>query len=128
MRFTDGITLDGRAAESLLYVDPAFDWLRDHFPGNPVLPGLVMLEAAVRTASALYAGDPAADTAAALDHLVRLQVVRRVVPGDALRVRAELLDRDASGATFRAEAHVEGALAMRARFRLKPAREWSTTV
>jgi 3-hydroxyacyl-[acyl-carrier-protein] dehydratase len=128
VKFVDQISIDAaaRSAEGSLFVDAGADYLRDHFPGMPILPGLLMLEASVRTAAALWAAGeaPPADGAvlAALD---RLQVVRRVVPGETLRVRVErVAESGARGmASFTARGAVDGATAVRASFRLRAACE-----
>lgn len=118
MKFADDVRVDGAigVADGSLFVDPGADYLQDHFPGAPMLPGLVMLEAAVRTAAALWRRD----SASVLSRVDRLQVVRRVVPGETLSVRAALTEAPRDGvASFAAEGRVGGDLAMRARFQLK---------
>ena len=125
MRFIDEITLDAAAgaAEGSLFVDPHADYLRDHFPGAPMLPGLLMLEAAVRIAAAVWsARDPEQLRAGAvLEHVARLLVVRRVMPGETFIVRAQMIaDGDRPGAaSFTARGTVAGLTVIRARFRLK---------
>ena len=106
-----------------MFVDASADYLKDHFPGAPTLPGLVMLESAVRAAAALWdaTDTSAADRGAVLERVERLQIVRRVVPGELLTVDA-MRDPDAPDpgtAWFTARGTVEGGLAMRARFRLR---------
>src|SRR5204862_3856058 len=93
VRFTDSIAVDAdsRTSRAALFVDPAADYLADHFPGAPTLPGLVMLEAAVRAAAALWEQGPRGQTATAvLEHVERLQMVRRVVPGETLLIIARM--------------------------------------
>ena len=124
LRFADTIAVDLAAGTSTasFYVDPAADYLKDHFPGAPTLPGLVMLESAVRAAAALWnANDPASvDRPALLQHVDRLQVVRRVVPGETLTVETTReAGEDAGTASFMARGTVGGDSAMRARFRLR---------
>jgi 3-hydroxymyristoyl/3-hydroxydecanoyl-(acyl carrier protein) dehydratase len=117
--FTDRISVDratGVGAGSL-YVDPSADYLRDHFPGAPTLPGLVMLETAVRVAAALTEAE--GEGAALLDQVERLQVTRRVGPGDTLEVMVQRETNAPEEATFVARGSVEGMVAMRARFRLR---------
>lgn len=125
MRFADSIAVDpaGGTSRALFFVDPAADYLKDHFPGAPTLPGLVMLESAVRAAAALWeaTNGGAAGRGALLDRVERLQIVRRVVPGEVLTVDAT---QDPAGADpgtvwFTARGTVDGGLAMRARFRLR---------
>ena len=106
-------------AEGTLFVDPAAAYLEDHFPGAPMLPGLVMLESAVRLAALVWAARPAGSACAVLEHVDRLLVVRRVLPGETLIVRVALVGSSSwSEASFTAEAAVDGETAMRARFRL----------
>jgi 3-hydroxymyristoyl/3-hydroxydecanoyl-(acyl carrier protein) dehydratase len=123
VRFVDQITLDpsGGTSRASLTVDSAAEYLTDHFPGAPTLPGLVMLESAVRAAAALWdaAAPDARGHAAALEHVERLQIVRRVVPGETLIVDAHMESDGERGAQwFAARASVDGETAMRARFRL----------
>ncbi|HTM25351.1 MAG TPA: hypothetical protein VL225_09170 [Vicinamibacterales bacterium] len=123
MRFTDSITIDASAgtSQASLFVEATADYLKDHFPGAPTLPGLVMLESAVRAAAALWeAAAPEHEGAAALEHVERLQIVRPVVPGETLIVDATIEAGDGRPGTrwFMARATVGGETAMRARFRL----------
>lgn len=123
VQFVDDVRIEPSAvrADGSLFVDPAADYLRDHFPGAPMLPGLLMLEASVRTAAALWRAQPGCEEAehAVLARLERLQVVRRVVPGETLVVRVEMSgDREDRRAGFVAQGRVAGEMAMRARFDL----------
>jgi 3-hydroxyacyl-[acyl-carrier-protein] dehydratase len=124
VRFVNEIRLDvpGRSARSSLFVDPSADYLTDHFPGIPMLPGLVMLEAAVRTAAVVWPPrEQPGLTRATLDRVDRLHVMRRVVPGEILEVTAEAIDPLGDHATqmFTAIGVVAGETAMRAKFRLR---------
>jgi 3-hydroxymyristoyl/3-hydroxydecanoyl-(acyl carrier protein) dehydratase len=120
MRFTDTIFLsaDKRTAEARLFVAPDAEFLRDHFPENPMLPGLLMLEAAVRAASQLWRARCAGNCAekdlnatlsalgnqpfessltefARLARVERLSVARRVVPKEILKVQVEFIADEA---------------------------------
>jgi 3-hydroxymyristoyl/3-hydroxydecanoyl-(acyl carrier protein) dehydratase len=119
LRFTDSIAVDtaGGTSRALLFVDPTADYLKDHFPGAPTLPGLVMLETAVQAAAALLEATRPGAEGATLTHLERLQIVRRVVPGETLTV-VTTIDIETCG--FTARGTVGGDTAMRARFRLDP--------
>jgi 3-hydroxyacyl-[acyl-carrier-protein] dehydratase len=130
VQFPDTIQLDVSAARAhgRLFVHPDWELLRDHFPGAPVLPGLLMLQAAVRTGAALLAGRADAADDAELESLERLQVIRRVGPGETFSVETTMVERtpDGTSALFTADGHVGGATAMRARFRLRTITAWST--
>lgn len=43
----------GERIKTKLYVDPAFDFFRGHFPGSPVMPGVLTVEAMAQTADIL---------------------------------------------------------------------------
>jgi 3-hydroxymyristoyl/3-hydroxydecanoyl-(acyl carrier protein) dehydratase len=121
VEYTDAIRVDPStsAAEGTLFVDPKADYLQDHFPGAPTLPGLMMLEAAVRVAASLLAARRGFGSLTMLEHLDGLLVMRRVVPGETLVVRVEMVDGPSpAGASFKAEGVVADEPAMRARFRL----------
>ena len=122
MKFIDEISADlpSGSAQASLFVDPQAEYFDDHFPGNPMLPGLVMLEAAVRAAGSVWPPH-SRPVAAALDRVERFQVLRRVVPGEMLVVTVEVTDQLAEPATqtFKAVGVVAGETAMRATFRLR---------
>jgi 3-hydroxymyristoyl/3-hydroxydecanoyl-(acyl carrier protein) dehydratase len=125
MRFADSISVDlaGGTPRAVFLVDPSADYLKDHFPGAPTLPGLVMLESAVRAAAALWDATHTTGSgrSATLARLERLQIVRRVVPGETLLVETTKEPGDAAGRTmnFTARGTVGGDPAMRARFSLR---------
>jgi len=125
LQFADTITVDsaGSSARAFFFVDPAADYLKDHFPGAPTLPGLVMLETAVRAAAALWDATEADDRnrTATLQHVERLQIVRRVVPGETFTVETVREPGSTGSGTmsFTARGTVAGDMVMRARFRLR---------
>jgi len=126
--FVDEISVEAgaRSANGSLFVDAAADYLKDHFPGVPMLPGLLMLEASVRTAAALWVACAVRPMdGAVLEHVDRLQVVRRVVPGETLRVHVEMVPAtgETGTASFTARGAVDGETAVRAKFRLRAATE-----
>jgi 3-hydroxyacyl-[acyl-carrier-protein] dehydratase len=126
VKFVDAIQIDtgGASAEGTFFVEPDADYLKDHFPGFPMLPGLLMLEVSVRTAAALWAASASPPRhGAVLEHLDRLQVVRRVAPGETLRVqvRGSRNPGEPASASFTARGSVEDQTALRARFRLRAA-------
>jgi 3-hydroxyacyl-[acyl-carrier-protein] dehydratase len=123
----DRIDVDATAgvAEGVFHVCEGADYLADHFPGAPMLPGLLMLEVGVRAAAALWSRSAVPPAGGAvLQFLDRLQVVRRVVPGETLVVQTRAADEagDAGTAWFTALGHVDGQTAMRAKFRLRAVR------
>ncbi len=85
----------------------AEEYLADHFPAFPVLPGVLMVEALVQTAAWLLRVEQ--DWSCSLIQLRAARNVRYgsfVVPGETLRTEAELVEVDGQMATFKARGTV----------------------
>ena len=91
------------------------DFFKGHFPGEPVMPGVLIVEALaeVGAAAVLSLEENKGKTAyfGAIDH-VRFR--RKVIPGDRLRLECELIRRKGPVGVGRAEASVDGETAVTA--------------
>lgn len=110
------------------HVSNAEEYLLDHFPGYPVLPGVMMLEAMVQAARRL-AGPSEAPMV--LGQVRALKYGAFVRPGDTLRVTVDLSKRTDDGSVeFKGEASRLSAadtggdakVAVSGRFVLRPVR------
>jgi UDP-3-O-[3-hydroxymyristoyl] N-acetylglucosamine deacetylase/3-hydroxyacyl-[acyl-carrier-protein] dehydratase len=101
--------------KNVTYNEPFF---QGHFPGQPIMPGVLQLEAMAQLAGALLMrrGDNQSSVAVllALDG-VRLR--KNVVPGDQLRIEVETLRLKARTAEIKAQATVDGQIACEAQMR-----------
>ncbi len=82
-----------------------------HFPGNPVMPGVLIVEALAQTAAVLgYESSPEYQNGGGvlLMGLDRVRFRRPVVPGDVLRLEAEVLRARSSTWRLKTRATVEG--------------------
>ena len=102
------------------YVSLAEEYLADHFPTFPVLPGVMMLEALTQAAAwLLHRRSGFAKSFAILKEAKNVKYGTFVAPGNALRVEVEYFKpTDAGGATFKATGYVGEATAVSARIEL----------
>jgi 3-hydroxyacyl-[acyl-carrier-protein] dehydratase len=86
-------------------VSAAEEYLRDHFPGFPVLPGVMMIEAMVQAARRLVGGERPARLVLGVVRGVKYG--RFVKPGEVLRVEVSLVRTGDDGSIeFRGEGTV----------------------
>ncbi|MCO6045125.1 beta-hydroxyacyl-ACP dehydratase [Aeoliella sp. ICT_H6.2] len=85
------------------------DYLEDHFPEFPVLPGVFMLEAATQAAAWLLRfTDDLAHTIVVLREAKNIKYANFVQPGRQLRVTVEQMKKDERFATFKVAGTVDG--------------------
>lgn len=81
---------------ALKFVDPAEPLLAGHFPGDAILPGVILIEATAQTAGVMMGsrsrdaaqpdGDPAAVGSCRLGAVNRFKFLKPVRPGSELRI------------------------------------------
>lgn len=110
------------------HVSNAEEYLQDHFPGYPVLPGVMMLESMVQAARRLAGPKP---MPLVLGQVRALKYGAFVRPGSTLRVSVDLHKQlDGGAIEFKGEAHLltsslaenEPKVAVSGRFVLRPVR------
>lgn len=83
-----------------------------HFPGNPVMPGVLIIEALAQTgAVAVLSREENRGKTAYFGGMNSVRFRRKVVPGDVLMLEVEFLKEKGPIATCRAKATVDGQLA-----------------
>ncbi|MFM9959344.1 MAG: hypothetical protein ACKVZJ_14900 [Phycisphaerales bacterium] len=119
MRFELVDAIIERSAERIVThknVSAAEEYLQDHFPTFPVLPGVLMIESMVQAARALATANDPKFGRHVLGGVRALKYGTFVRPGDTLRVEVTLekvhedgrLDFKGSGSVLRPEAGVGG--------------------
>lgn len=100
-------------------VSSAEEYLGDHFPGFPVLPGVMMLEALVQAGRLLVAASPES-MPLILAEVRNVRYGNMVRPGQTLTVEVTLRGQDAQGFDLAGVGSVDGQVAVQGRFRLAP--------
>ena len=101
------------------YVSLAEEYLGDHFPTFPVLPGVLMLEALTQAAGwLLHRKNAFARSMAVLKEAKNVKYGTFVAPGNALRVEVEAVKLTESGGSFKASGTVNGNSAVSARLEM----------
>jgi 3-hydroxyacyl-[acyl-carrier-protein] dehydratase len=101
------------------YVSLAEEYLADHFPSFPVLPGVLMLEAAVQSGGwLLHHRTSFAQSMCVLREARNVKYGTFVAPGNFLRMEVELLKTTEGGATFKATGTVRERQAVQMRLEL----------
>ena len=93
--------------------EPFFD---GHFPGNPIMPGVLVIEAMAQTAALLLLHELEDRDRKVLffSGIEKARFRRPVVPGDQLRMEVESLRLRTFHSRFRGRATVDGELAVEA--------------
>ncbi len=103
------------ALKNVTFNEPFF---QGHFPGHPVMPGVLIIESMAQAAGALIKLSNAHDASQpVVFYLVKVdkaRFARPVVPGDQLRIEVEQKRRVRNMSLFCGRATVEGALAAEA--------------
>jgi 3-hydroxyacyl-[acyl-carrier-protein] dehydratase len=88
----------GVRAAGLKAVALSEDSFTDHFPGNPVLPGVHLLEGLAQTAGVLLHATTHGARIAVMASIDRARFVSFARPGDLVRLEVEIESRDADAA------------------------------
>jgi len=94
------------AVKNVSVSDP---WMAGHFPGNPVMPGVLILEAMCQAGGVLVnlSGDKGAKYLAGLD---KVRFRKRVIPGDQLVIHGRVIKKKLNMIKMEVSATVDGAL------------------
>lgn len=113
-------SLDAGRIVAVKTVTLSEEYLADHFPKFPVLPGVMMLEALTQAAGwLLHHRRGFAKSITVLKEARNVKYGTFVAPGNTLRVEVDFLkDTDVGGATFKATSTVNGAPAISGRLEL----------
>ena len=116
--FIDRIT-DLRTGESIKAVKTltlAEEYLKDHFPRFPVMPGVLMLEAMFQASAWLIRqSEGFQHSVVVLKEARNTKYAGFVEPGQTLVVSAEIMKQDDSTTTLKAQGEIDGSVAVSSR-------------
>jgi 3-hydroxyacyl-[acyl-carrier-protein] dehydratase len=96
-RFVDRLTelVPGRSGTGEYCVRGDEPFLRGHFPGDPMFPGVLLLEAAAQLAGVIAQADPALSPVPnlKLTAIRMVKILGTASPGQVIRLRAEVTRR-----------------------------------
>jgi 3-hydroxyacyl-[acyl-carrier-protein] dehydratase len=106
--FVDKVTvLEDHKISTTLRITGEEDFFKGHFPGNPIMPGVLLQEALFQSGAALMAGK----SGGGLGVVTRVQNAKFkniVRPGDTLEMEVELTDSLANASYMKGTTRVNG--------------------
>ena len=86
------ITLAGRDGRGRKWLDPHMPFFADHFPAQPMMPGVLLIECAAQAAGALWASTLAVDAPAhfILAQVMQFKIQQPVLPGATIETEVAL--------------------------------------
>jgi len=94
-------------------------FFQGHFPGKPIMPGVLIVEAMAQTAAVLVVNSIGKEVEGSLVYFMSVENARfrkMVVPGDQLRVHVERIHKRGNVWKFKGEAKVEGVICAEATY------------
>ena len=107
----------GNKATGIKNVTCNEEFFQGHFPGNPIMPGVLMIEALAQVAGLLaFRSGASAGKAVYFMSIERAKFRKPVVPGDQLKLEVTILQQRGNVWKFSGNASVENKVAAEAEF------------
>ena len=89
-----------------------------HFPGNPIMPGVLQLEAMVQTATVALNRMTGKSATTVLKNVKKMRFKTPMTPGDQAVISITITDHNDEGATVKADAKVRGKVCSMSQFEI----------
>lgn len=110
----------GKRIAAVKSLSMAEEYLADHFPGFPVMPGVLMLEAMTQASAWLVrATEDFAHSMVVLQEARNVKYGQFVQPGQTLEVSAEIIDHGEKETKLKAQGQMDGQVTLRGQLILR---------
>lgn len=110
----------GKRIAAVKSLSMAEEYLADHFPGFPVMPGVLMLEAMTQASAWLIrATDDFAHSMVVLKEARNVKYGQFVQPGQTLQVSAKIVDHGETETKLKAQGEMDGQVTLRGQLILR---------
>ena len=102
----------GESATAYKHVDESEYYFKGHFPGNPIMPGVLIVESLAQTgAVAILSMEENKGKNALFGGIDKIRFKKQVVPGDTLKLEVKIIKRKGPIGVGEAIATVDGKVA-----------------
>ncbi len=102
----------GESATAYKHVDESEYYFKGHFPGNPIMPGVLIVESLAQTgAVAILSMEENKGRNALFGGIDKIRFKKQVVPGDTLKLEVKIIKRKGPIGVGEAIATVDGKVA-----------------
>jgi 3-hydroxyacyl-[acyl-carrier-protein] dehydratase len=109
-----------KSIEAIKNLTMGEEYLKDHFPGFPVMPGVLMLEAMVQSAAwLLRLSTDFAPTIITLAEVANIRYGQFFTPGGQLKISIEMLETEGELIHFKGKGEISSGQALSGKFTLK---------